>query len=102
AMRGWVSPLADLRLPTAPARPLRVFDDPRYPQPRRHARAGGGMQVSVGKVQPCPAIARDGLGVKFVVLSHNTIRGAAGGAVLNAELLQAQGHLAARDAVAAG
>ena len=95
-MAAWEGPLAGLDLPTAPRRPLRIFSDERFPQPRRHARAGGGMQVSVGKVQACPAIARDGHGVKFVVLSHNTIRGAAGGAVLNAELLQAQGYLKAR------
>ena len=59
------------------------------------------MQVGVGRIQDCPV-----LGVKFVVLSHNTIRGAAGGAVLNAELLVAQGRLTARSerqqAVAAG
>jgi aspartate-semialdehyde dehydrogenase len=59
------------------------------------------MQVGVGRIQDCPV-----LGVKFVVLSHNTIRGAAGGAVLNAELLMAQGRLQARterrQAVAAG
>jgi len=55
------------------------------------------MAVSVGRVQPCPAIAPAGRGVKFVVLSHNTVRGAAGGAILNAELLHAQGRLARRD-----
>jgi aspartate-semialdehyde dehydrogenase len=101
-MDGWVSPLADLNLPTAPAQPVRVFEDPRYPQPRRHSRAGGGMQVSVGKVQACPAIAPDGYGIKFVVLSHNTIRGAAGGAILNAELLHAQGRLVSRSVAVAG
>lgn len=102
AMAAWESPLAGLGLPTAPARPVRVFADERFPQPRRHARAGGGMQVSVGKVQACPAIAPEGCGVKFVVLSHNTIRGAAGGAILNAELLHMQGRLAARGAAVAG
>jgi aspartate-semialdehyde dehydrogenase len=101
-MAAWEGPLGGLGLPTAPRRPLRVFKDERYPQPRRHARAERGMQVSVGRVQACPAIARDGFGVKFVVLSHNTIRGAAGGAVLNAELLHAQGRLVAREAAVAG
>lgn len=101
AMEAWESPLAGLGLPTAPGRPLRVFADERFPQPRRHARAGGGMQVSVGRVQACPAMAADGRGVKFVVLSHNTIRGAAGGAVLNAELLHAQGRLVGRTAAVA-
>ena len=97
-LREWTSPLAGLSLPTAPERPLVVFDDPRFPQPRRHANLGGGMTVSVGRVQACPAIAPDGRGAKFVVLSHNTVRGAAGGAILNAELLHAQGRLPRRDA----
>ncbi|NNF57624.1 MAG: aspartate-semialdehyde dehydrogenase, partial [Rhodothermaceae bacterium] len=101
-LNDWPSPLADFNLPTAPAQPVRVFEDPRYPQPRRHSRAEGGMQVSVGKVQACPAIAPEGYGIKFVVLSHNTIRGAAGGAILNAELLHAQGRLAPRSMAVAG
>lgn len=96
AMRAWAGPLAGLDLPTAPARPLRVLEAEDAPQPRRHARAGGGMQVSVGRVQACRAIAPEGLGVKFVALAHNTIRGAAGGALLNAELLHAQGRLRVR------
>jgi len=91
ALREWRSPIAALGLPTAPARPVRVHDDERHPQPRRHAMAGGGMEVGVGRIQECPV-----LGVKFVVLSHNTIRGAAGGAILNAELLVAQGRLMRR------
>lgn len=90
-MASFESPLAGMGLPTAPGKPIRVFEDERFPQPRRHALAGGGMQVSVGRVQDCPV-----LGVKFVVLSHNTIRGAAGGAILNAELLHAQGRLVRR------
>ena len=93
-LRDWWGPLAGQSLPTAPARPLAVFDDPRFPQPRRHAALGGGMTVSVGRIQACPV-----LGVKFVVLSHNTVRGAAGGAILNAELLHAQGRVRARTAV---
>src|SRR5690606_1821884 len=96
-MAAWEGPLAGMGLPTAPARPLRVFADERFPQPRRHSRAGGGMQVSVGKVQACPV-----LGVKFVALSRNPFRGAAGGASLNAELLLAQGRLVAREAAVAG
>lgn len=91
ALRTWAGPLAGMGLPTAPEQPVRVHDDPRHPQPRRHARAGGGMEVGVGRIQPCPV-----LGVKFVVLSHNTIRGAAGGAILNAELLLQQGRLKGR------
>jgi aspartate-semialdehyde dehydrogenase len=93
ALRSWASPIAALGLPTAPAHPVRVHADERHPQPRRHANAAGGMQVGVGRVQACPV-----LGVKFVVLSHNTIRGAAGGAILNGELLEAQGRLQPRGA----
>ncbi len=88
ALRDWRSPLADLGLPTAPERAIVVTDDPTAPQPRTHVNAGGGMTVTVGRIQDCPV-----LGVKFVVLSHNTVRGAAGGAILNAELLQATGRI---------
>ena len=74
------------QLPTAPLRPLYYFDEPRYPQPKLHRGLERGMAVSIGRLQPCPI-----LDWKFVVLSHNTIRGAAGGAILNAELLVRQG-----------
>src|SRR6059036_1009174 len=78
----------ELHLPSAPARPIVVRDEPDRPQPRLDRDAGGGMSISVGR------IARDGvLGHRFVALSHNTIRGAAGAAILNAELLLAKGHL---------
>jgi aspartate-semialdehyde dehydrogenase len=103
ALASFRSPLDGLDLPTAPEPPIRVFTDERFPQPRRHANAGGGMQVSVGRVRACPVIGPEGVGFKFVVLSHNTIRGAAGGAILNAELLHAQGRLVPREAtVSAG
>jgi aspartate-semialdehyde dehydrogenase len=95
-MGDWRSPLDSLDLPTAPETALLVTDDPAAPQPRTHVDLGGGMTVTVGRVQDCPV-----LGVKFVVLSHNTVRGAAGGAVLGAELLHARGRLAARSAAAA-
>ena len=101
-LREWRSPLAGMNLPTAPEAPIVVFDDPRDPQPRRHAGLGRGMSVSVGRVQACPAMAPAGRGAKFVVLSHNTVRGAAGGAILNAELLHAQGRLPRREAAAHG
>ncbi|WP_457653632.1 aspartate-semialdehyde dehydrogenase [Rhodocaloribacter sp.] len=91
------NPLADMGLPTAPERFLEVFDDPRFPQPRRHAGLGGGMTVSIGRLRPCEV-----LDLKFVVLVHNTIRGAAGGAVLNAELLVRQGYLKHREPTLAG
>ncbi|HET6569286.1 MAG TPA: aspartate-semialdehyde dehydrogenase [Rhodothermales bacterium] len=96
ALQEWKNPIAQLNLPTSPERFIQVFDDPRYPQSRRHAELGGGMTVSVGRVRPCEV-----LDVKFVVLVHNTIRGAAGGAVLNAELLVKQGLLKYRQEYAA-
>ncbi|MFQ5569108.1 MAG: aspartate-semialdehyde dehydrogenase [Rhodothermales bacterium] len=86
------SPIASLNLPTAPDRLIHVFDEAHFPQPRRHAEWGRGMVVSVGRIRPCPV-----LDVKFVALVHNTIRGAAGGAVLNAELLVRQGYLKYRE-----
>jgi aspartate-semialdehyde dehydrogenase len=85
------SPIADLDLPSAPERFLQVFDNSAFPQPRRHAALGRGMTVSIGRIRPCPV-----LGVKFIVLVHNTLRGAAGGAVLNAELLVEKGYLQPR------
>jgi aspartate-semialdehyde dehydrogenase len=77
-----------LRLPSAPAHPILVRDEPDRPQPRLDRDAERGMSVTVGR------IARDAvLGHRFVVVSHNTIRGAAGAAILNAELLMARGYL---------
>jgi aspartate-semialdehyde dehydrogenase len=69
-------------LPSSPARPLVVRRESDRPQPRRDRMAGGGMSVVIGRVRPCSV-----LGVKFGALVHNTIRGAAGAAVQNAELL---------------
>ncbi len=71
-----------LRLPTAPKQPIVYLEDERAPQPKVHRLLGGGMAVSVGRLRPCSI-----LDWKFVLLSHNTIRGAAGCAILNAELL---------------
>ena len=87
-LRQWRGPLAGRDLPTAPETPVLVTDDPAAPQPRTHVDLGGGMTVTVGRIQDCAV-----LGVKFVVLSHNTVRGAAGGAILNAELLHAEGRI---------
>ena len=75
-------------LPTAPAQPVIYMPQADRPQPRRDRNAGNGMATSVGRLRPDPL-----LGYKFVALSHNTIRGAAGCAILNAELLVAQGYL---------
>jgi len=77
-----------LGLPSAPERPILYLDQPNRPQPRFDAGRGRGMTVSVGRLRPCPV-----LDWKFVALGHNTIRGAAGAAVLNAELMQAEGLL---------
>jgi aspartate-semialdehyde dehydrogenase len=75
-----------LNLPTAPPNPIVVSAAPDRPQPRRDVDRDGGMTVTVGRVRRCPI-----LGVKLVALGHNTIRGAAGAAVLNAELMLATG-----------
>ena len=82
------SSLAPLGLPSLPERPIEVRDEPDRPQPRHDRMAGKGMTISVGRVRPCPV-----LGLKYVALVHNTIRGAAGAAILNAELLKARGLL---------
>jgi aspartate-semialdehyde dehydrogenase len=75
-------------LPSAPARPVQYLDEANRPQPRKDAERDRGMAAFVGRLRPCPA-----LDWKFVVLSHNTIRGAAGAAVLNAELMHSEGML---------
>ena len=87
-LREFRSPLHELGLPSLPERPLVVREEPDRPQPRFDRLAGRGMVVSVGRVRPCPV-----LDLKLVALVHNTIRGAAGIAILNAELLKAKGHL---------
>ena len=88
AFASFTGPPQELRLPSAPERPILVRDEPDRPQPRLDRDAGRGMSITVGR------IARDGvLGHRFVALSHNTIRGAAGAAILNAELLLARGYL---------
>ncbi|MEP6819752.1 MAG: aspartate-semialdehyde dehydrogenase [bacterium] len=78
----------ELGLHSAPSHPIIVRDEPDRPQPRLDRDAGNGMSVSVGRVRPDNV-----LDYRFVALSHNTIRGAAGAAILNAELLIATGKL---------
>lgn len=80
------SPLRGMGLPSAPDVPVVVLDGEADPQPRLHVGLGGGMVVSIGQVRPCPV-----LDLRFVGLVHNTVRGAAGAAVLNAELMVAKG-----------
>ena len=74
----------ELGLPSAPECPVRHLEGKAVPQPRRHRGAGRGMTVTVGRLQRCAV--HD---VRFVTLSHNTVRGAAGGAILIAETVQA-------------
>jgi aspartate-semialdehyde dehydrogenase len=76
-------------LPSAPEHPIIVRREPDRPQPRRDIGAGGGMAVTVGRVRPCPL-----LDLRLVSVSHNTLRGAASGSILNAELLVASGVVA--------
>ena len=86
ALRSFTGKPQDLGLPSAPKVPIDVSDAPDRPQPRLDAGKGGGMTVTVGRVRPCPI-----LGTKLVAMGHNTIRGAAGAALLNAELMLADG-----------
>ncbi len=73
-------------LPSTPALPVELDDRPDRPQPRLDLERGGGMTVTVGRLRPCPL-----LDLRMVLLGHNTIRGAAGAAIQNAELLVAEG-----------
>jgi len=77
-----------LGLPSAPRRPLHYSEAPDRPQPRLDRDRERGMSVTVGRLRPCPL-----LDLRMVALVHNTIRGAAGAALLNAELLEAKGML---------
>ena len=78
----------ELHLPSAPEKPVRYVSAADRPQPRFDVDAGEGMTATVGRLRPCSV-----LDWKFTVLSHNTIRGAAGAALLNAELLKVKGYL---------
>ncbi len=77
-----------MRLPMAPKVPVQYFENPALPQPKLQRNLDKGMVVSVGRLQKCPI-----LDFKFIALSHNTIRGAAGTAILNAELIYKKGLL---------
>ena len=78
----------DLGLPSAPPQPIVYLTEQNRPQPALDANRDGGMTVTVGRLRCCPV-----LGYKFVALGHNTIRGAAGVAILNAELMHREGLL---------
>ncbi|HET7092846.1 MAG TPA: Asd/ArgC dimerization domain-containing protein, partial [Thermomicrobiales bacterium] len=77
-----------LDLPSAPQQPVVVRSERNRPQPALDRDTERGMASVVGRIRPCPL-----LGVKFVVLGHNTIRGAAGASILNAELFKLEGLL---------
>jgi len=88
AMRAWRG-LPQLKgLPSAPPCPVIYMEEPDRPQPRRDVERENGMAVFVGRLRKCPV-----LDYKFIALGHNTVRGAAGAAVLNAELMKAEGWL---------
>ncbi|HEY91812.1 MAG TPA: aspartate-semialdehyde dehydrogenase, partial [Dehalococcoidia bacterium] len=76
----------ELELPSAPARPLIYRDEVDRPQPRKDRDAENAMAVTVGRLRECNVF-----DYRFVGLHHNTVRGAAGGSILNAELLKVKG-----------
>jgi aspartate-semialdehyde dehydrogenase len=88
ALRSFQGRPQELKLPMAPPNPIVWTEAGDRPQPRLDVERDGGMTVTVGRVRKCPV-----LDIKFIALGHNTIRGAAGAAVLNAELMRAEGLL---------
>ncbi len=88
AIRTFTGQPQDLFLPSAPQPPLVLMEAENRPQPRLDADLGGGMAVSIGRLRACPV-----MHARFVALGHNTVRGAAGAAILNAELMHAEGLL---------
>jgi aspartate-semialdehyde dehydrogenase len=85
--KNFLSEPQKLNLPTAPLKPIYYFEEDKYPQPRIHRNLDKGMAVSIGRLREDKLF-----DYKFVVLSHNTNRGAAGGALLCAELMKAKGY----------
>ncbi len=90
AWRNWRPLPQQLHLPSAPTPPIVIRNEANRPQTRLDRNNGKGMAVTVGRLRRCPV-----LDYKYVLLGHNTIRGAAGASVLNAELMLAQGMLKA-------
>jgi aspartate-semialdehyde dehydrogenase len=88
AFAGFSGVPQERKLPSAPPSPVIYLEENNRPQPRKDAERERGMAAFVGRLRACPV-----LNWKFVVLSHNTIRGAAGAAVLNAELMHSEGML---------
>jgi aspartate-semialdehyde dehydrogenase len=89
ALRSFLSEPYALGCPSAVEQTIIVREEPDRPQTLKDRDAGHGMAVTVGRVRPCEV-----LDWKMVVLSHNTIRGAAGGSILNAEIMVAKGMIA--------
>lgn len=88
AFEGWENPIAPFALPSSPTKPIHVYTEARFPQPRLHASREKGMQLGIGRLR------KDAVNdISYLALAHNTIRGAAGGAILNAELLVEVGYL---------
>ena len=88
ALVQYVWPQDIQELPSAPKLPMIVRDEEDRPQPRLDRGAGDGMTVSIGRLRPCPI-----LDLRLISVVHNTLRGAASGSLLNAELLKARGYL---------
>ena len=88
AWREYRSVPQERELPSAPQHPIVVREEMNRPQPKFDAYTEGGMATIIGRVRPCPV-----LDFKYVALGHNTIRGAAGAALLNAELMRSEGYL---------
>lgn len=87
-LRSWTGMPQEQNLPSAPSRPLVVLEQDDRPQPARDVWVNGGMSTMIGRVRPDP------IGdVRMVIMGHNTVRGAAGAAILNAEAFVATGHL---------
>jgi aspartate-semialdehyde dehydrogenase len=87
-LEAWRPPAVCAQLPTSPEKPMIVRHEPDRPQPRLDRDAGDGLAWTVGKVRACNV-----LDIRYLAITHNTLRGAASGAVLNAELLVVQGYI---------
>ncbi len=86
AFEEFTPPIDELRLPSSPKKAIYFFEEKGSPQPKLHKDIDNGMAVCVGSLRPCPTS-----DYKFIVLSHNLVRGAAGGTILIGELMLAQG-----------
>ncbi len=87
-LRSFIGEPQRLQLPSAPEKPFIVMEAANRPQPRFDVNRSNGMATLVGRIRPCSV-----LDFKFILMGHNTVRGAAGASILNAELLKAQGFL---------